>query len=194
MPDYAPPDVSGLLQAWSSGDQRALEQLAPLVYEELRLTAHRYMSREPAGHTLQTTALVNEVYLRLVKAKDIDWQGRAHFFAVCAQMMRRILTDFARSRRYLKRGGNAAHLELDEALLPGPEGGPDIVALDDALTALAALDPRKGRVVELRFFGGLSVEETARVLGVSVETVHRDWRLAKSWLLRELSKESPDAS
>ena len=187
-------DLTELLHAWTSGDQQAFEKLAPLVYEELRRSAHHYMSRELTGHTLQTTALVHEVYVRLLKARDIDWQGRAHFFAVCAQMMRRILTDFARSRRSLKRGGDAAHFTLDEDLLPRHDRGPDIVALDDALTALAALDPRKGRVVELRFFGGLSVEETARVLGVSVETVHRDWRLAKSWLLRELSRETPGAT
>lgn len=188
-----PYDLSGLLQAWGSGDEQALEKLTPLVYEELRSTAHRYMSREPSDHTLQTTALVNEVYLRLVKAKDIDWQGRAHFFAVCAQMMRRILTDFARSRRYLKRGGDTPHFTLDEALLPGHDRQPDIVALDDALNT-AAIDPRKSRVVELRFFGGLTVEETARVIGLSVETVHRDWKLAKSWLLRELSEENSSAT
>jgi RNA polymerase sigma factor (TIGR02999 family) len=148
------------------------------------------MAREQTGHTLQTTALVNEVYLRLVKTRDVNWQNRAHFFAICARMMRRILTDFARSRRYLKRGGSATRVSLDETLLEGQEAPADIAALDDALKALANFDERKSRVVELRFFGGLSVEETAEVLRVSVETVHRDWKLARAWLLRELSKET----
>ena len=187
-------EVTTLLQAWSAGDEAALEKLAPLVYEELRRTAHRYMARERTGHTLQTTALVNEVYLRLVKVSEVNWQNRAHFFAVCAQMMRRILTDFARSRRYLKRGGNAARVPFDEALFAGHEAPADIVALDDALKALAGFDERKGRVVELRFFGGLSVEETAEVLRVSVETVHRDWKLAKAWLLSELTREKDDGT
>lgn len=187
-------EVTALLQAWSAGDEAALEKLTPLVYEELRRTAHRYMARERTGHTLQTTALVNEVYIRLVKVSEVSWQDRAHFFAVCAQMMRRILTDFARSRRYLKRGGNAPRVPFDDALFVG-EGAPaEIVALDDALKALAVFDERKSRVVEMRFFGGLSVEETAEVLRVSVETVHRDWRLAKTWLLRELSREKHDGS
>jgi RNA polymerase sigma-70 factor (ECF subfamily) len=187
-------DVTALLQAWSAGDQDALEKLAPLVYEELHRTAHRYMAREQTGHTLQTTALVNEVYLRLVKARDVNWQNRAHFFAICARMMRRILTDFARSRRYLKRGGNATRVSLDETLMEGQEAPADITALDDALKALANFDERKSRVVELRFFGGLSVEETAEVLRVSVETVHRDWKLARAWLLRRLSSETHDGT
>jgi RNA polymerase sigma-70 factor, ECF subfamily len=187
-------DVTALLQAWSAGDEVAMDKLAPVVYEELRRTAHRYMARERTGHTLQTTALVNEVYVRLVKASEVNWQNRAHFFAVCARMMRRILTDFARSRRYLKRGGNAARVPFDEALFAGHEVPADIVALDDALKALSGFDERKGRVVEMRFFGGLSVEETAEVLRVSVETVHRDWRLAKTWLLRELSREKQDGT
>jgi RNA polymerase sigma-70 factor, ECF subfamily len=182
-------EVTELLQAWSAGDESALLKLAPLVYGELHRTAHRYMVREQAGHTLQTTALVNEVYMRLVKVREVSWQGRTHFFAVCARMMRRILTDFARSRRYLKRGGSAAHLPFDEELFPGSEPDRDIVALDDALNALADVDWRKSQVVELRFFGGLSVEETAHVLGVSVETVQRDWRLSKVWLLREMAGE-----
>jgi RNA polymerase sigma-70 factor (ECF subfamily) len=189
-----PDDVTELLQAWSAGDAKALEKLAPLVYEELHRTAHRHMSREQTGHTLQTTALVNEVYLRLVKVRQADWQGRAHFFAVCARMMRRILTDFARSRRYLKRGADAVHVPFDEMLIPQTGQDADIVALDDALTLLARFDPRKSQVVELRFFGGMSVEETARVLGVSVETVHRDWKFAKAWLIRELTPESADES
>jgi RNA polymerase sigma-70 factor (ECF subfamily) len=192
MPVPTPDDVTELLQAWSAGDTRALEKLAPLVYEELHRTAHRHMSREQTGHTLQTTALVNEVYLRLVKVRQVDWQGRAHFFAVCARMMRRILTDFARSRRYLKRGADAVHLPFDEVLIPQTGQGADIVALDDALTVLGRFDPRKSQVVELRSFGGMSVEETARVLGVSVETVHRDWKFAKAWLIRELTSESAD--
>jgi RNA polymerase sigma-70 factor, ECF subfamily len=192
MPVPTPDDVTELLQAWSAGDANALEKLAPLVYEELHRTAHRHMSREQTGHTLQTTALVNEVYLRLVRVRQVDWQGRAHFFAVCARMMRRILTDFARSRRYLKRGADAVHLPFDEVLIPQTGQGADIVALDDALTVLGRFDPRKSQVVELRFFGGMSVEETARVLGVSVETVHRDWKLAKAWLIRELMSESAD--
>ena len=187
-------EVTELLRAWSAGDESALEKLAPLVYDELHRTAHRYMAREQAGHTLQTTALVNEVYMRLVKVHEVSWQGRTHFFAVCARMMRRILTDFARSRRYLKRGGCAAHLPFDEELFSEGEPHADIVALDGALNALADVDRRKSQVVELRFFGGLSVEETASVLGVSVETVQRDWRLSKVWLLREMSGEKRDES
>ncbi len=180
-------EVTALLQAWNAGDEAALEKLAPLVYDELRRTAHRYMAKEQTGHTLQTTALVNEVYLRLVKGSEVNWQNRSHFFAVCAGMMRHILTDFARSRAYLKRGGNAGHVPLDDALHAGCESPADIVALDDALKDLASFDQRKSRVVELRFFGGLSVEESAEVLRVSAETVLRDWRLAKAWLLHELS-------
>jgi RNA polymerase sigma-70 factor, ECF subfamily len=187
----APPkfEVTALLQAWSAGDEAALEKLAPLVYEELRRMAHRYMAQERTGHTLQSTALVNEVYLRLAKASEVNWQNRVHFFAVCARMMRNILTDFARSRGYLKRGGNAGRVPLDEALHAGCESPADIVALDDALQDLASFDERKSLVVELRFFGGLSVEETAEVLRVSAETVLRDWKLAKAWLLHELSGE-----
>jgi RNA polymerase sigma-70 factor, ECF subfamily len=188
-PDH---EVTSLLQAWSAGDEKALDKLAPLVYQELHRTAHRYMTREHSGHTLQTTALVNEVYLRLVNVRKVDWQGRAHFYAICARMMRRVLTDFARSRRYLKRGGDAIHLPFEEALFPGCEEDPDIVDLDEALNVLGAMDQRKTQVVELRFFGGFSVEETAKVLDVSVETVHRDWKLAKVWLMRELSKGKSD--
>jgi RNA polymerase sigma-70 factor, ECF subfamily len=175
-PDH---EVTSLLQAWSAGDEQALAKLAPLVYDELHRTAHRYMARENTGHTLQTTALVNEVYLRLVNVQKVEWQGRAHFYAICARMMRRVLTDFARSRRYLKRGGDAIHVPFEEALFPGREDHPDIVDLDDALNVLAVMDQRKTQVVELRFFGGFSVEETAKVLDVSVETVYRDWKLAK---------------
>lgn len=181
--------VTRLLKAWSSGDEEALEKLTPLVYRQLHQIAHRYMAGERSGHPLQTTALVNEAYLRLVDCGSVNWQDRAHFFAVSAQLMRRILIDFARSRGYLKRGGHVAHISLDEA--PSLCNDPDVnlVALDDALKALSAVDERKSKVVELKFFGGLSVEETAEVLRVSSDTVTRDWRLAKIWLLRELSRE-----
>lgn len=178
--------VTQLLVAWSQGEQGALEQLVPVVYAELRRIAHRYMNRERPGRTLQTTALVNEAYLRLIDASRVRWQDRAHFFAVSAQLMRRILVDFARSRRYLKRGGGAQKISFDEALFVSPGRGRDLVALDDALNALAVSDARKARVVELRFFVGLSVEETAEVLTVSPDTVLRDWSLAKAWLSREM--------
>jgi RNA polymerase sigma factor (TIGR02999 family) len=180
--------VTQLLVAWSQGEQAALEKLVPLVYAELRRVAHRYMGREHPGHTLQTTALVNEAYLRLIDASQVHWQDRAHFFAVSSQLMRRILVDFARSRRYLKRGGGAHKVSFDEALFVSPERGRDLVALDDAMMALANTDARKSRVVELRFFGGLSVKETAEVLKVSPDTVLRDWSLAKAWLGREMGK------
>jgi RNA polymerase sigma factor (TIGR02999 family) len=181
-------EITRLLKAWAAGDEQALEKLTPLVYEELRRVAHRCMAGQRSGHPLQTSALVNEVYIRLVDWRQTNWQDRAHFFAVSAQLMRRILIDVARSRGYQKRGGGVLHLSLDEAPSVGNEPDPNLVALDDALKALAAVDGRKSRVVELRFFGGLSVEETAEVLKVSVETVMRDWRLAKIWLLRELSE------
>ena len=183
-------EVTQLLQAWSEGDERARDKLIPLVYDELHRLARRYMAGERPGQTLQTTALVNEAYLRLVDVKAVRWQNRAHFFGVSAELMRRILVDHARSRRSLKRGGEAQRVSLDEALVVSPEGGADLradlVALDDALNTLAAMDPRRSRVVELRFFGGLSVEETTEVLKVSAETVMHDWKLAKAWLLREL--------
>jgi len=188
MPQPSPHEVSRLLRAWSSGDEAALQTLIPLVYEELHRIARRYMGREREGHTLQTSALVNEAYLRLVDWKNVEWQNRAHFFAVSAQMMRRILVDFARDRRYLKRGGGALQVSLAEAAGMTSQRGTDLVALDDALNSLAVMDKRKSQVVELRFFGGLSVEETAEVLKVSPETIMRDWRLAKVWLLRELGK------
>lgn len=180
-------EVTGLLQAWSAGNEEALEKLIPLVYRELHRAARYYMAGERTGHTLQATALINEVYLRLIDSRRTDWQNRAHFFGICAQLMRRILVDFARSRRYQKRGGGAAHLPLDEALVVGSQPDSDLVALDDALKRLALIDERKGRVVELRFFGGLDVKQTAEVLKVSNETVLRDWKLAKVWLLRDLS-------
>jgi len=184
-------EITGLLVAWSSGDSLALDKLTSLVYDELHRTARRYMAREKRDHTLQTTALINEVYLRLVDLRDVNWQDRAHFFALCASMMRRILIDFARSRNYQKRGGDVRQISFDEALFVSQEPPTDIVALDEALAALAVIDQRKSQVVELRFFGGLSVEETAAVLKVSDETVKRDWRIAKLWLLRELGGGKP---
>jgi RNA polymerase sigma factor (TIGR02999 family) len=184
--------VTHLLRAWGEGEQGALDELVPLVYQEMHRLARRYMSQERSGHTLQTTALVNEAYLRLVDTTLVNWQNRTHFYAICAQVMRRILVDWARTRRALKRGAAAQPLELLESLAAGP--GPDLVALDDALEALSALDPRKGKVVELRYFGGLSVEETAGALRVSRETVMRDWQFAKSWLRRELSREKTVAT
>ncbi|HLK66812.1 MAG TPA: sigma-70 family RNA polymerase sigma factor [Bryobacteraceae bacterium] len=180
--------ITQLLQSWSQGNQAAMEELMPLVFDELHRVARHYMSGERPEHTLQTTALVNETYLRLVSSEGANWEGRTHFFGVCAQMMRRILVDWTRSRQALKRGGAARALDLDdEALAVAAHPGTDLVALDDALNALSAIDPRKGRVVELRFFGGLSVKEAAEILGISPETVQRDWKMAKSWLRRELN-------
>jgi len=187
-------EVTELLKAWSQGDQGALEQLTPLVYEELRRAAHRHMMGESPGHTLQTTALVNEAYVRLLDSAGVSWRNRAHFFAVCAQLMRRILTDFARSQLTVKRGAAARHLSLDESIAVSADPQPELIALDEALSRLAAFDRRKGRIVELRFFGGLTVDDTAEVLQVSRETVLRDWRLAKAWLLRELGGEQKDAT
>ena len=184
-------DVSVLLRAWSGGDQTALGRLTPIVYRELHRLAGRYMRRERPGHSLQTTALVNEAYMRLVGYTRMRWQDRAHFFAVAAQVMRRILVEHAR-RHNLKRGGDVPHVALDEAALVGADADVDLVALDDAMTALARVDPRKMQVVEMRFFGGLSVEETAEVLGISPVTVKRDWRMAKAWLYRELADGTTD--
>jgi|SRR5208283_1893025 len=183
-----PREVTQLLLAWNGGDESALEKLIPLVYDELRRLAKRYMRREHPDHTLQTTALINEAFLRLVDLGNVHWQNRAHFFALCARLMRRILVDFARARRYTKRGGGAQPISLDESVVVSPAQPMDLVAVDDALNALTKVDARKGQVVEMRFFGGLTVEETAEVLKVSPETVRRDWRLAKVWLLRELSE------
>ncbi len=183
-------EVTQLLKAWGAGDEQALEKLSPLVYEQLHRVAQRYMAGERSDHTLQTTALVNEVYLRLVDCEQIRWQDRAHFFAVSARLMRRILVDFARSRGYQKRGAGIAHISLDEAPSVCNEPDANLLALDEALKALGRIDERKSRVVELRFFGGLSMEETAEVLGVSSDTVLREWRLARAWLLRELSGEN----
>ena len=182
--------VTRLLAAWSDGDEAAFQQLLPIVHDELRRVARRQMAGERPGHVLQASALVNEAYLRLVDLKQMRWQNRAHFFAMAARLMRRILVDFARSRGYQKRGGGLQRITFDESL-PVPDEQPiDLVALNDALEALTAVDERKGRVVELRFFGGLSVEETAEVLKVSGDTVKRDWKFAKNWLLRELGRAS----
>jgi RNA polymerase sigma factor (TIGR02999 family) len=187
----APGTVTELLRAWGNGDDGALAQLAPLVEAELRRLARRYMAHERRGHTLQTTALVNELFLRLTGARRVDWQDRAHFLGISARLMRRVLVDHARSRGYRKRGGGAERVTLHEHLATSPPPTLDVIALDRALDALAAIDARKSRVIELRFFGGLSVEETADVLKVSTDTVKRDWRLAKLWLLRELEGLNP---
>jgi RNA polymerase sigma factor (TIGR02999 family) len=179
-------NVTQLLQDWRLGDKSALNKLMPLVYAELHRLAHRYMVREQSGHTLQTTALVNEAYVRLIDAQHVDWKDRSHFFAISASLMRRILVEFARSRNSDKRGKGTLHLELDAALEVLASRNEDIVGLDDALTALAEIDARSAKVVELRFFGGLTVEETAEVLSISDKTVMRDWETAKIWLMREL--------
>jgi len=180
--------VTRLLQLWGGGDQSALEQLTPIVFQELHRLAHCYMSGEREGHLLQTTALINEAYIRLTGLDSIDWQSRTHFYAVAAQTMRRILVDFARSQKALKRGGEVQRVVIEENLLASQATDLNLVALDDALLLLSEVDERKSRVVELRFFGGLSIAETAQVLGVSPDTVMRDWRLAKVWLRREMDK------
>jgi RNA polymerase sigma factor (TIGR02999 family) len=181
--------LTELLHAWSQGQEDALGELVQIVYDDLHSLARRYMSQERPGHTLQATALVNEAYLRLLSTANLSWQDRSHFFAVCGRLMRRILVDFARSKQTIKRGNDLARFELDEAQLIAGGQGTDLVAIDDALKSLAAVDERKCQVVELRFFAGLSAKETAEVLKVSEETVLRDWKLAKSWLRRELNKE-----
>jgi RNA polymerase sigma factor (TIGR02999 family) len=180
--------VTRLLQEWSGGDRTALKKLMPLVYDELRRLAHRYLRRERPGHTLQTTAVVNEAYLRLVDQQGANWQNRAHFFAASAQAMRHILVDHARQKHAKKRGGEAHTLALDEAMVASTERAAELIALDDALQGLAALHPRRCRVVELRYFGGLNNREMAEVLGVSEVTVERDWRFARAWLFRELER------
>jgi len=187
------PDLTALLAEWGRGNPNALDALLPLVYAELRRVAQNQMRHETPGLTLQPTALVNEAYLRLVQITDMTWSGRAHFFAMCSRLMRQILVDAARARRVAKRGGGAIRMSLDEDLLPPGSPFPDVVALDDALQALEALDPRKCRVVELRFFTGLTIEETATVLQVSTDTVSRDWTFAKTWLSRELRDGRPSA-
>jgi RNA polymerase sigma factor (TIGR02999 family) len=187
VPESAAADVTSLLLAWSEGDEAALARLVPQVYAELHRLAHHYMRGERPGHTLQTTALVNEAYLRLVDTRRIRWESRAHFLGVAAQAMRRVLVDAARARGARKRGGPSTPIPLDEVSLPAPERDTSLLALDDALTSFARVDARKSRVVELRYFGGLTIEETAAVLHVSPETVQRDWHVAKAWLLRELA-------
>jgi RNA polymerase sigma factor (TIGR02999 family) len=178
--------VTQLLVDWGSGDQAALDKLTPLVYDELHRLAHHYMRRERPDHTLQTTALVNEVYLRLIDQKKASWQNRAQFFAVCAELMRRILVDYARRRHYAKREGEERKVSLEEAAVVSKGRAAELIALDDALMSLESLDPTKSRIVELRFFGGLTSEETAEVIGMSLRTVEREWRKAKAWLYREL--------
>ena len=179
-------NVTRLLLDWSNGDKSALEKLIPLVYDELRRMARQYMRRERPGHTLESTALVNEAYIKLIDCSRVGWQNRAHFFAVAAQLMRRILIDHARSRNYAKRGGGVRKVSLDEAAILSEERAADLIAIDNALTNLAAMDPRKSQIVELRFFGGLNLEETAEVMGISSPTVQREWRKAKAWLLKEV--------
>ena len=190
-------EITGLLKAWSQGDASALERLTALLYKDLRRVAHGYMRRERAGHTFQTTALVNEAYLRLVDVKNVTWRDRAHFLATAARVMRRILVDAARTRASLKRGGrmerveHATAIDFDQFPAARPDRAAELCALDDALDALSRMDPRRAQVIELRFFGGLSVEEAADVLNVSPQTVLRDWKIARAWLARELRRQSP---
>jgi len=192
MTTPSPRDVTELLVAWGNGDKKALDQLMPVVYRELHRLAHRHIAYEDAGHTLQTTALVHEAYLRLVGQQKVQWQNRGHFFAIAAQMMRRVLVDYARSRRYAKRGGGVRNVSFDETLVVSDGRPADVIALDEALTTLAEFDERKSKAIELRFFAGLDIEETAAILGVSPGTVHRDWTLAKAWLQREINKQAKD--
>ena len=185
-------DITQLLVAWGKGDQNALEQLMPLVYAELHRLAHRHIRKERPGHTLQTSALLNEAFLRLVDQRDVSWKSRAHFFAIAVQMMRRILVDYARSRGYIKRGGNAQQVSLDEDLMISRQRNADILVLHEALNELATIDERKSKVVELKFFGGLTNEEAAEALGVSPGTVMRDWTLSKAWLRLAMNKSDQD--
>lgn len=185
----SPGTITRLLVDWRDGDKTALDRLVPLVYRELRRLAGYYMRKQRADHTLQTSALINEAYLRLIDYKNMRWENRAHFFGMCAQAMRRILVDHARSGGYQKRGGGALKVSFDEAVIGAEERDAELIALDDALKDLAAIDPRKAQIVELRYFGGLSVDETAEVVGVSPVTVMREWRSAKGWLLKAISKE-----
>jgi RNA polymerase sigma-70 factor, ECF subfamily len=187
---HAPQEITQLLLAWRNGDRAAMDCLVPLVYDKLRKQAHNYMARQPADHVLQTTALVHEVYLQLLNAGQVNWQDRLHFFAISARLMRQVLIHSARSRGSQKRGGRFLQVSLSEADALAPEPSADILRLDDALEALAKIDPRKARVVELRFFGGLTLDETAEVLKVSADTIWRDWDLAKTWLWREMQKDS----
>jgi len=180
-----------MLLDWSEGNQAALDHLTPLVYGELHRLAHRYMMRERADHTLQTSALVNEAFLRLVDQRNVKWNNRAHFFAIAAQMMRRILVDYARSHLYAKRGAGAVHISIDHARLISNEPAAEVTVLDEALTKLESIDPQQARVVELRFFGGLTIKETAEVMGISVDMVKREWSTAKAWLYREMTSSTP---
>jgi RNA polymerase sigma factor (TIGR02999 family) len=194
MPGEPSADVTRLLRAWGRGDEAALDQLTPVIYAELRRRAHSYMKNERPGHTLQTTALANEAWMRLVNVAAVDWKDRAHFFAIAANVMRRILVDGARARGRGKRGGSAQRVDLDQIPDISSRRDPELIAIDEALEALAQLDPRKAKVIELRFFGGLSVEETAEVLKVHEQTVLRDWRLARVWLMREMSGQRQPSS
>lgn len=187
MNERAQPQITQMLLDWSEGNSDALERMMPIVYNELHRLAHRYMNRERAGHTLQTSALVNEAYMRLVDQRSVKWHNRAHFFAVAARMMRRILVDHARGRRYAKRGAGAVHVSIDHAELASNEPAAEVVALDEALARLETIDHQQGRVVELRFFGGLTINETAEALGISVDMVKREWSTAKAWLYREMA-------
>lgn len=191
MDDRDRQHISQLLLDWSEGSHAALEQVTPLVYDELHRLAHHYMNRERAGHTLQTSALVNEAFLRIVDQRDVKWNNRAHFFAIAAQMMRRILVDYARSHLYAKRGAGAIHVSLDHAGLVASEPTAEVTALDEALTKLESIDPQQARVVELRFFGGLTIKETAEVMRISVDMVKREWSTAKAWLYREMTDTTP---
>jgi RNA polymerase sigma-70 factor, ECF subfamily len=186
MNDHAEPPITQMLLDWSGGDKAALERMMPIVYGELHRLAHRYMNRENRGHTLQTSALVNEAYLRLVDQRGVEWHNRAHFFAIAAQMMRRILVDYARSHLYAKRGAGAVHLSLTQAEVVSKEPTAEVTDLDEALTKLESLDPRQARVVELRFFGGLTIKETAEAMAISIDMVKREWSTAKAWLHREM--------
>ena len=190
MDERAQSQITQMLQDWSDGNRAALDRLTPLVYAELHRLAHRHMNRERAGHTLQTSALVNEAFLRLVDQKNVRWNNRAHFFGIAAQMMRRILVDHARSHLYAKRGAGAVHVSLDHAALASNETSAEVTALDEALSKLESLDPQQGRVVELRFFGGLTIKETAEAMGISVDRVKCEWSTAKAWLYREMKTSS----
>jgi RNA polymerase sigma factor (TIGR02999 family) len=185
-----PENITQLLNQWSDGDERALDRLTPLVYEQLRQQAARYLRRERPGHTMQTTALINEAYLRLIDAKEVRWQGRAHFFAIAANLMRRILVDHARQRNAAKRGSSPIHVTLDRIVATAKQSDVDVLAIDEALTKLAAIDPQQAQIVELRFFSGLSVEETAAALGISPRTVKRNWSVARAWLRREIGEQA----
>ena len=191
MTTQSPPDITGLLAAWTKGDEAALSQLMTSVYPELRRIARRHLQRRPAGHTLESAAVANEAYLKLTRAGTIRCENRVHFLALCSQIIRRILVDHARSRGYAKRGGDAVRVPLDDVLLAAQTRGIEVLALDEALESLSRIDARKGRVVELRYFGGLSIEETAEILGISPETAKRDWKMAKTWLFSQLTSAPP---